>query len=129
MDITVQFVKKDGKFQLGSIKDEQTYNQFKSDLPEGTKIEAYMEVNLDDGTLGQLAKVHATIREVCYHTGEPFARLKRMVKVKAGLYLEYKVAGERYVELKSFGDCSYKDLSLAIQAAQEIGMSAGMITI
>jgi len=129
MDITIQFIKKDGKLQHATFKDEAMYHQFKTDVPDGTKIEAYFEVNLDDGTLGQLAKVHATIREVAYHTGETFARLKRLVKIRAGLYLEYNEGGEKYVELKSFADCSYKDLSLAIQTAQEIGMDAGMLTI
>ena len=77
----------------------------------------------DDGTLPQLAKLHAMIRELALHIGEPFEDMKLLVKDKAGLCLAREVAGKEYFLAKSFGECSREELSLAIQAAIDIGIS------
>ena len=47
--------------------------------------------------------------------------MKLLVKDRAGLCIAREVAGKEYFLAKSFGDCSRDDLSLAIQAAIEIG--------
>jgi hypothetical protein len=47
--------------------------------------------------------------------------MKILVKDKAGLCIAREVAGKEYFLAKSFGECSKEELSLAIQAAMEIG--------
>jgi hypothetical protein len=49
--------------------------------------------------------------------------MKLLVKDKAGLCLSREVAGKEYFLAKSFGECSREELSLAIQAAIDIGIS------
>ncbi len=96
---------------------------FVSDIPDGTIVEFFFEVQHDDGTLPQLAKLHAMIRELALHVGEPFSDMKLLVKDKAGLCLAREVSGKEYFLAKSFGECSREELSLAIQAAIDIGIS------
>ena len=75
----------------------------------------------DDGTLPQLAKLHVMIRQLALHVGETVENMKLLVKDRAGLCIAREVAGKEYFLAKSFGDCSKDELSLAIQAALEIG--------
>jgi len=63
------------------------------------------------------------IRELSLHVGEPFSDMKLLVKDKAGLCLSREVSGKEYFLAKSFGECSREELSLAIQAAIDIGVS------
>lgn len=101
--------------------DAKTYELFKNKLQEGDVIEFYAELQQDDGTLAQLAKLHAMIRALALHMGESFTDMKLLVKDRAGLCLVREVAGKEFFVCKSFGDCSREELSLAIQAAIEIG--------
>lgn len=74
-----------------------------------------------DGSLGQLAKIHAMIRDLSMYTGMTFGAMKLEVKKKAGLVLP--AFGKPTV--RSFGTCSYDELGLAVQAAIEIGELVG----
>ena len=47
--------------------------------------------------------------------------MKLLIKDRAGLCIAREVSGKEYFLAKSFGDCSRDELSLAIQAAIEIG--------
>ena len=98
------------------------YEKYVSDLPDGAIVEFFYEMQHDDGTLPQLAKLHVMIRELATHIGETVENMKLLIKDKAGLCISRELSGKEYFLAKSFGECSKEELSLAIQAAIEIGM-------
>lgn len=118
-----KFIKRNGRLEFPSLAVSKQHELFISDIPDGTIVEFFFEVQHDDGTLPQLAKLHAMIRELALHVGEPFSDMKLLVKDKAGLCLAREVSGKEYFLAKSFGECSREELSLAIQAAIDIGIS------
>jgi hypothetical protein len=118
-----KFIKRNGRLEFSSLAISKQHELFVSEIPDGTIVEFFFEVQQDDGTLPQLAKLHAMIRELALHVGEPFDNMKLLVKDKAGLCLAREVAGKEYFLAKSFGECSREELSLAIQAAIDIGIS------
>jgi hypothetical protein len=118
-----KFIKRNGRLEFPSLAISKQHEQFVSDVPDGTIVEFFFEVQHDDGTLPQLAKLHAMIRELSLHVGEPFSDMKLLIKDKAGLCLSREVSGKEYFLAKSFGECSREELSLAIQAAIDIGIS------
>jgi hypothetical protein len=63
------------------------------------------------------------IKQLATHIGETVENMKILVKDRAGLCIAREVAGKEYFLAKSFADCSREELSLAIQAALEIGQS------
>jgi len=103
---------------IGSMKQ---YEQFVSHLEDGAIVEFFYEVQHDDGTLPQLAKLHAMIKQLATHIGETAENMKLLIKDRAGLCIAREVSGKEYFLAKSFGECSREELSLAIQAAIEIG--------
>jgi hypothetical protein len=118
-----KFIKRNGRLEFSSLAISKQHELFVSEIPDGTLVEFFFEVQQDDGTLPQLAKLHAMIRELALHVGEPFDNMKLLVKDKAGLCLAREVSGKEYFLAKSFGECSREELSLAIQAAIDIGVS------
>jgi hypothetical protein len=112
--------KKGDTLEYVNSKDEIKYQAFKKAVPDNMLVETYMEIQTDDGTLAQLAKIHALIRELCMHTGDTFEDMKLIIKKRAGLCVEKELDGSRFLYCKSFGDCSKDELSLAIQAIQEV---------
>jgi hypothetical protein len=118
-----KFIKRNGRLEFSSLAVSKQHEIFVSDVPDGTIVEFFFEVQHDDGTLPQLAKLHAMIRVLSLHIGEPFENMKLLVKDKAGLCLAREVSGKEYFLAKSFGECSREELSLAIQAAIDIGIS------
>ena len=118
-----KFIKRNGRLEFSSFAVSKQHEVFVSEVPDNTIVEFFFEVQQDDGTLPQLAKLHAMIRELALHIGEPFEDMKLLVKDKAGLCLSREVAGKEYFLAKSFGECSREELSLAIQAAIDIGIS------
>ena len=120
-NITVKFGKHNGEIKPLTITDAAMYNQFKNDLVDGEMIELYITKlsDEDDKTIGQLAKVHACIRDLSRFTGHTFEEMKDAVKEKAGLY---NPASKEY---KSFSECSKIELSDAIQICIEIGNTVG----
>jgi hypothetical protein len=120
-NITVKFVKHNGQLKPLTSTDATLYNEFKKDLVDGEMIELYITriTEEDDKTIGQLAKVHACIRDLARFTGHTFEEMKDAVKEKAGLY---DPASKNY---KSFAECSKTELSDAIQICIEIGNTVG----
>lgn len=118
-----KFIKRNGRLEFSSLAVSKQHELFVSEVPDGTIVEFFFEVQQDDGTLPQLAKLHAMIRELALHIGESFEDMKLLIKDKAGLCLAREVAGKEYFLAKSFGECSREELSLAIQAAIDIGIS------
>lgn len=118
---TGKYIKKDSLLRPYSLATSKQEELFISHIPEGTIVEAFFEIQHDDGTLPQLAKLHVMIRQLATHIGESVENMKLLIKDKAGLCIAREVAGREYFLAKSFGECSKEELSLAIQAAIQIG--------
>lgn len=115
-----KYIKKEGRLEC-SLSMTKQLEKFVSSIPENMQVEVFYEATHDDGTLPQLAKLHAMIRELSIHIGESVENMKMLVKDRAGLCIARTVSGKEYFLAKSFGDCSREELSLAIEAAIEIG--------
>lgn len=118
---TGKYIKRNGKLDALSIATSKQLELYVSSVPEGSIVECFYEVQHDDGTLPQLAKIHVMIKTLATHIGETVENMKLLVKDKAGLCIAREVSGKEYFLAKSFGECSKEELSLAIQAALEIG--------
>lgn len=118
---TVRGIKQHGKIQASSFAVKKQFEVFLSHIPDGSIVEIFYEVQKDDGTLPQLAKLHVMIRELAMFTGESVENMKLLIKDRAGLCIAKEVSGKEFLLAKSFGDCSREDLSLAIQAAIDLG--------
>jgi len=122
-----KYKKERGMLKPLSIAGMKQYEVFVSNIPDGTIVEFFYEMQHDDGTLPQLAKLHVMLKHLATHIGETVENMKLLVKDRAGLCIAREVAGKEYFLAKSFGDCSKDELSLAIQAAIEIGEQVGFI--
>lgn len=112
---TGKFIKKEGKVKHKNSTLESEFEKFKSSCNEGDIIDVYMEVSANDGTLAQLARIHAMIRTISQDIGYNFAEVKLLVKDKAGLILKREIEGKEFFIPKSFGECSKQELALVIQ--------------
>ena len=121
-NLLIKYIKRNGRLDIASLAHSKQLELFVSKVPEDTIVECFLEVTHDDGTLPQLAKIHAMLRELAMHTGESVENLKLLVKDRAGLCIAREVSGKEYFLAKSFGDCSKDELSLAIQAIIDIGI-------
>lgn len=119
--------KKDGTLEHCRKVDQQTFEEFKKNLPDGTIVSVYFQVEEENGNLAQLAKVHALIRALANFTGNSFDEIKLVVKNEAGLCIIHKENGEEKLVCKSFGDCNKEELSAAIRAAIDLGERVNLI--
>lgn len=124
---TGKYIKKDGVLTFSSVAQTRQFEDFVSKVPDHHIVDVFYEVTHDDGTLPQLAKLHAMIRALAGHVGETFENMKLLVKDRAGLCIMREVAGKEYFLAKSFAECSKEELSLAIQAAIEIGENVNFL--
>lgn len=122
-----KYKKERGILKPLTIASMKQYELFVSHLPEGAIVEFFYEEQHDDGTLPQLAKLHVMLKQLSTHIGETVENMKLLVKDRAGLCIAREVSGKEYFLAKSFGDCSREELSLAIQAAIEIGEEVNFI--
>lgn len=118
---TAKYIKRNGVLEPLTLAASKQQEIFISRIPDGTIVESFYEIQHDDGTLPQLAKLHVIIRQLAAHIGETVENMKLLVKDRAGLCIAREVSGKEYFLAKSFGECSREELSLAIQAAIEIG--------
>lgn len=118
LPVTVVFIMKDKELVPVEVIDKVRQDTFFKSLKEGDKVEVTYEMQITDGSYSQLSKVHKCARELAKETGTTFEDMKKEIKKRAGLVLSNK-------ELKSFADCSREELSMAIQAAIEIGDVVG----
>jgi len=116
-----KYKKERGILKPITIAGARQYETFVNTIPEGAIVEFFYEMQHDDGTLPQLAKIHVMIKQLSTHIGETVENMKLLIKDRAGLCIAREVSGKEYFLAKSFGDCSKDELSLAIQAAIEIG--------
>jgi hypothetical protein len=125
MILVGKYKKERGLLKPVTLSGAKQYERFVSDIPDGAIVEFFYELQHDDGTLPQLAKLHVMIKELATHIGETAENMKLLIKDRAGLCIAREVSGKEYFLAKSFGECSREELSLAIQAAIEIGESIG----
>jgi len=118
---TGKYTKKDGDLKFSTLSQSKQFELFVNHIKDGSIVEVFYEVTHDDGTLPQLAKLHVMIKHLAMHVGETVENMKILIKDRAGLCIARSVAGKEYFLAKSFADCSRDELSLAIQAAIEIG--------
>jgi len=116
-----KMIKKEGKLKYSTLALSKQFELFLSKVEEGQIVEFFFEATHDDGTLPQLAKIHAMLKTLSLHTGILVEDLKVMVKDKAGLCIAREVSGKEYFLVKSFGECSKEELALAIQAIINLG--------
>lgn len=112
-----KLTKSDGKLVYINENTKISYQLFLDKLEEGQEVEVFMGLTSDTGSLAQLAKVHACIRELAKETGYTFEEMKFIVKKHSGLC--YDGGGAEYC--KSFKDCSKDELAMAIESAIELG--------
>lgn len=120
-------IKKDNKLVYNTKKDKLLYNLFISKIKEGEEVEIFVCLKGSKASLAQIAKVHACIREIAGELGFSFDDLKLIIKEKAGLFYEVEDEGHKKVICKSFGDCSKLEITLAIEACNDIARSNNII--
>lgn len=94
--------------------DKYTLQNYLKNVEEGATIQVTYEEQSTDGTYAQISKLQACTRELSKHLGYTHEEVKDIVKHKANLYSSEG-------DFKSFADCSKEELSLAIQAALDLG--------
>ena len=120
-NLFANLTKRDGKLEYNIKAQENIYNKFVEDLPEGAKVEIFVSISGDNGTNAQIAKVHVSIRQLANDLGYAFSEMKLLIKRKAGLC--FNKNGTEYC--KSFGDCSKEELNSVIQEIIELGDEVG----
>ena len=103
-------------------KDKLLYDLFLNNIKEGEEIEIFVCKKGKKGSLAQIAKIHASIRELCGELGFSFEDMKLLVKEKAGLCYEVQDEDTKKVVCKSFADCSTLELTLTIEACNDIAL-------
>ena len=121
MILVGKYKKERGLLKPVTLAGAKQHERFVSEIPDGAIVEFFYELEHDDGTLPQLAKLHVMIKQLATHIGETAENMKLLIKDRAGLCIAREVSGKEYFLAKSFGECSKEELSLAIQAAIEIG--------
>jgi hypothetical protein len=120
-------IKKDSKMGYSNKRDKLLYDLFIDSIKEGEEIEIFICRKSKKATLAQIAKVHASIRDIAGELGFSFEDLKILVKERAGLCYEVIDEDVKKVMCKSFADCSTLELTLAIEACNEIAQKHGII--
>ena len=112
-----KLTKKNGNLVHINESTKISYQLFLDKLQEGQEVEVFMGLTSDNGSLAQMAKIHACIRELAKESGYTFDEMKFIVKQHSGLC--YDGGGAEYC--KSFKECSKEELAMAIESAIEIG--------
>ena len=116
--IFLKLQKKGNSFNTFKNEDSVKYREFIDSLPQDTIVECYFSVEtVADASLGQLAKVHAMIKEIADETGNSSEDVKNDIKRKAELFV---VRESGIAEYKSFKNCSKAELSKAIECCIEL---------
>jgi hypothetical protein len=113
-----KLIKKDGKLVHYKEAERKLYENFIKEIPENSVIEFYSEVQTNNGSLAQLAKIHAMIKDLANYTGYTFDEMKLYVKEEAGMC--YTSSDNSKLICKSFADSSKEELNMVIQTILEI---------
>lgn len=122
-----QFIQEQsGKFVPATEADRVKYTKFRTTLETNQLVDVFMESNVDNGTVPQLAKIHVCIRELAKDLGYTFEDMKLEIKRHAGLCVRKELGGDVFLVCKSFAVCSKDELGLAIESIIEIGDMNGI---
>ena len=117
-----KLVKKKDKLVFHKESDKKLYEKFIASLPEDSIVEFYSELESDGGSLAQLKKIHAMIRDLSIHTGHGFSEMKLYVMEESGLCF----TKDSTLTCKSFADCSKEELSIVIQTLEQIEIKVNL---
>jgi hypothetical protein len=117
LPITIKLEKRNNQLVVTNELGKTKLDLFIKGLADGEQVFVTYEVANNSGNYAQLSKLHKCIRELANYTGDSFEDMKLQVKMRSGLCVDN--------DCRSFGDCSVQELSLAIQAAIEIGDIVG----
>ena len=115
--IVINATVKDGKLHFKNKLNETKFNKFFQKFKDDTRLEIFVSANDKKGSISQLSRLHASIRELASDLGYTFEEMKLQVKRKAGLCF----VSNRTEYCKSFAECDHAELNLAIQACIELG--------
>lgn len=120
--VTIIYKKQEGQLIPANSVEAGKLKLFKMALLEGDEVEVHLtKIEPATKTLGQLAKIHASIKDLASFLGYTPEELKLVIKEKAGLY---KINGKEK-EFKSFAECTKDELSDAIQICIQVGNEVG----
>lgn len=120
-------VKKNSKLGYSNKRDMLLYNLFLDKIEEGEEVEIFICKKGRKGSPAQIAKIHASIRELAGELGFSFEDMKLVIKERAGLCYEVEDEATKKAVCKSFGDCSIMELTLAIEAINELAAKYNII--
>lgn len=120
-------VKKGDKLAYLDSKEKLLYQLFIDKLKDGEEIEIFICRKGPKASIAQISKVHACIRTIAHDIGFSFEDMKLIVKERAGLCFEVEEDFKKKVVCKSFADCSSEEMSMAIEACNEIAEKHGII--
>jgi hypothetical protein len=112
--IKLRFKKVGKKLEFEQPVHKLKWQMFLKTIQEDEVVEMYVDRVSGDGSLSQLAKLHATLREIAKFTGNTVTYEKTRIKRKAGLCYEVVVENERCLECKSFSDSTREELDYVI---------------
>ena len=113
LPLTILLKMENGILVPKGVVDKYTLQNYLKNVDEGALIQVTYEEQSTDGTYAQISKLQACTRELANHLGYSHMEVKDMVKVRAGLY-------NNEGDIKSFGECTKEELSLAIQFALDL---------
>lgn len=117
-NLTVRMVKDGDKLCHQQHADKLKMKMFIASLKEGEVVEFFINRTSGDGSLSQLAKLHANIRDIAKFQGDTAADIKLRIKKKAGFCITKNIDGESYMFCKSFGDCTREELDYVINLVE-----------
>lgn len=121
-----KFIKgENGKLSPVSLS-KAKYEAFLAGLVPDQTVNIFMEANKDDGTLDQLAKIHACLAELSRITGHTVEELKVEVKKRTGLCFITNINNEKVLYCKTLADCSKEELSSVIEEIIRLGDEVGV---
>lgn len=114
-----KLIKKNGRLVFKSKSEQVMFLKLADQLREGAVIEQMTDFNGDDGTLGQLAAVHAMIKTIATEVGDTSTNVKLQIKKDCGLF---DLEGNP----KSFAICSREELNDVKQTLIDRGDFLGL---
>lgn len=120
-------IKKDSKLGYSNSRDKLLYDLFVDKIKEGEEVEIFVCIKGTKASPAQIAKVHASIREIANELGYTFGEMKKLIKERAGLCYDMEDEGTKRNFCKSFADCSIVEIGLAIEACNYIAADNNII--
>lgn len=113
-------VKNGSKLGYADKKDKLLYDLFLDKIQEGEEVEIFICKKGIKASVAQISKVHASIRTIANELGYSFNEMKDIIKERSGLCFQVEDEGRKKILCKSFGDCSKEEITLAIEACNQI---------